>query len=187
MHDTRSRFSRMHLACVALALAGCVPTTYVYDDAPAPYDGGGYGHHAPSAGYYAYPGYYAYAGYYAYPGYYAYSGYYGAVHAAPRLVYHHHDHRGDDCRHESHRERRPPGDRDGRDHGRPQHARDDHPQGPLRGVAPPADRPPPAPNRCAGKKCANPGAAPGGGESQDPRAQVRRGLKSRTEDQRDQD
>jgi hypothetical protein len=177
MHGTRGRFSRLHVAGVAgtLALAGCVPSAYVYDDAPTAYYGGGYAYQLPPAGYYAYPGHYAAPGYYA------------PVYAPPRVVYVDHEHRGDDCRHESHREQRSPGDRDGQDRGRPQHDRNDHQQGSVRGVVRPADRPAPDPNRCSGRKCGSVGAAPSTGESQDPRAQARRGLQSRTENQRDQD
>lgn len=104
-------FRRTALVAGALTLAGCVPNAYLYDDAPAGYYGGGGGSY-PSTYYYGYPGYYGSAGYYGQPGYYGYAPY------PPRAVYYNHDHRGDDCRHPSHRD-------GGRHDGRDGHDRDD--------------------------------------------------------------
>lgn len=162
--------SRIAWAVGTLALAGCVPGAYVYDDSPTMYYGGGYGYYPPPNGYYAYPGYYA------------------PVYSRPRVVYVDHDHRGDDCRHESHRDPRPHRDRgeQGRDQGPGDDARDREPRG-VRGMSPPADRPPPVRNPCAGKKCGAPGAPPEVKEPREPRTPARRGDESRSEFQRDVD
>jgi len=145
----------MRIACAAgaLALAGCVPSAYLYDDPPQAYYGGGYGYHPPPASYYAYPGYY------------------GPVYAPPRVVYVDHDHRGDDCRHESHRDQRPHHDRDRQD----------------RDPDPPADRPPPVREPCAGKKCGSPGTPPEVKAPREPRRPEHRGLESKAESERDMD
>ena len=101
MDDKGKAFTRIALVAGALALAGCVSGGYLYDDSPGVYDRGSAGY--PPYYFYGYPGYYAYPRYYAPPGYYGYSPY------PPRVVYHDHDHRGDDCRHPSHRDGRPDG------------------------------------------------------------------------------
>ena len=136
------------VAVGALALAGCVSDAYLYDDDPGVYYRGSAGY---PPYYYGYPRYYGYPGYYAPPRYYGYSPY------PPRVVYYDHDHRGDDCRHPSHRDGRrdddrdrhdrndrdrPPQDRDGRPDRRPQG------EGPAtddRGGAPNKRRPPAEP------------------------------------------
>lgn len=102
MRPTRKGVSkaRLILALAPLALAGCVAGDYLYD-----YPQGGY-YYGSEAGYYS--GYYSndYSNYYGSPGYYR-DQYY-----RPRGVYYDHDHDRYDCRHESHRDRRP---HDGRD------------------------------------------------------------------------
>ena len=141
----RKAFTRITLAVAATVLGGCVSDAYLYDANPGVYYRG-------SAGY---PPYYSYGypGYYGYPRYYAPSGYYGYSPYPPRVVYYDHDHRGDDCRHPSHRDGprgdhpdrhdrndrdHPPPDRDGRPDRRPPG------EGPATPPAP-ADRPlPPA-------------------------------------------
>ena len=100
-------FTRMALAVGALALGGCVSHSYLYDDDPGVYYRGSAGY--PPHYYYGYPGHYGDPRYYAPPGYYGYSLY------PPRVVYQDHDHRGDDCRHPSHREGRRDDDRDRHD------------------------------------------------------------------------
>ena len=155
MENTRTRVLSMRIACAAgaLALAGCVPSAYLYDDPPQAYYGGGYGYYPPPTGYYAYPGYY------------------GPVYAPPRVVYVDHDHRGDDCRHESHRDQRPHHDRDRQD----------------RDPGPPADDAPPVREPCAGKKCGSPGTAPEVKAPREPRRPEHRGLESKAESERDMD
>lgn len=160
------------IACAAgvLALAGCVPSAYVYDDSPSMYHGDGYGYYPPPSGYYAYPGYYR------------------PVYPPPRVVYVDHDHRGDDCRHDSHRDPRPPRDRDGQDRDPGPHdgRQDREPRG-VRGVSPPADRAPPVRDPCPGKKCGSPGAPPEVKEPREPRRPAHRGLDSKSESERDVD
>jgi len=172
MENTRTRVLSMRIACAAgaLALAGCVPSAYLYDDPPQAYYGGGYGYHPPPASYYAYPGYY------------------GPVYAPPRVVYVDHDHRGDGCRHESHRDQRPHHDRDrqDRDPGPHDGREDREPQG-VRGMSPPADRPPPVREPCAGKKCGSPGTPPEVKAPREPRRPEHRGLESKAESERDVD
>jgi hypothetical protein len=97
------------LVAAALALTACVPSAYVYDDLPSAHYRTGGAPYPPSQ-YYGYPGYY---GYPVYPRYYAPPGYYGYSPYPPRVVYYDHDHRGDDCRHPSHRDDR---DRQPQDH-----------------------------------------------------------------------
>lgn len=126
LNEQHKAFARIALAVGAMALGGCVSDAYLYDDDPGVYYRG-------SAGY---PPYYTYGypGSYGYPRYYAPSGYYGYSPYPPRVVYYDHDHRGDDCRHPSHRDGRrgddrdrhdrndrdhPPQDRDGRSERRP--------------------------------------------------------------------
>ena len=98
------------LLAAAFALTACVPSAYVYDDLPSVHYRSG-GAPYPPAYYYGYPGYYGYSGY---PRYYATPRYYGYSPYPPRVLYYDHDHRGDDCRHPSHRDvrpdRRPPGE-----------------------------------------------------------------------------
>jgi len=142
-------FRRAALVAGALTLTGCVPNAYVYDDVPdVHYRSGGVPY--PPAYYRAYPGYFGYAGYDGYPGYYAYAPY------PPRVVYSDHDHRGDDCRDESHRHGDGRGDRDRHDRdardrdGKRHDDRHDRrpPDGPR--VGPPASQPasqPPPPTR----------------------------------------
>lgn len=79
------RATRVAMVSSALALAGCVPGAYLYEDAPGAYYGGTGAHYAPPAYYYGSPGYQYYPPY------------------PPRVVYVDHDHRGEDCRDESHR------------------------------------------------------------------------------------
>ena len=112
-------FMRIALAAGALVLAGCVPSAYVYDDLPSVHYGSG-GAPYPPAYYYGYPGYYGYPRYYATPRYYGYSPY------PPRVVYYDHDHRGDDCRHPSHRDGRQGDDRDRHDRNDRDHPPQDH-------------------------------------------------------------
>jgi hypothetical protein len=123
------------------ALTGCVPAGYVYDGTPYA-QGGAYGYPAT-------------------PPYYGYAEYYGRTYYPPRVIYVDHDHRGDDCRHESHGNWRSHNGRDG--HGDDRHGNGDarherdRPDGD--GARPPADRRPPsgpAPGR------APPGVAPSG-------------------------
>lgn len=82
----------------ALALAGCVPSGFIYDlPQERYYNSGGRYYSAAAPGFYGQPAYYGQSGY------------------APRVVYVDHDHDRDDCRHESHRKRRDERkDRDGR-------------------------------------------------------------------------
>lgn len=149
-------FRRAALVAGALTLTGCVPNAYVYDDVPdLHYRSGGAPY--PSAYYRAYPGYFGYAGYYGYPGYYGYAPY------PPRVAYYDHDHRGDDCRHDSHRDGdgrgerdrhdRDARDRDGRDRDGKRHD-DRHDRRPPDGprVAPPASQPPPPPREPPGMR-----------------------------------
>lgn len=72
-----------------LALAGCVPSGFVYDLPQDRYYSSGSSYYSAGT-----PGYYGQPYYYGQPGYY------------PRVVYADHDHDRDDCRHESHRDRR---------------------------------------------------------------------------------
>lgn len=72
-----------------LALAGCVPSGFVYDLPQDRYYNSGSSYYSAGT-----PGYYGQPYYYGQPGYY------------PRVVYADHDHARDDCRHESHRDRR---------------------------------------------------------------------------------
>lgn len=85
-----------------LALAGCVPSGFVYDLPQDRYYSSGSSYYSAGT-----PGYYGQPYYYGQPGYY------------PRVVYADHDHDRDDCRHESHRdprdERSERNDRDRRD------------------------------------------------------------------------
>jgi hypothetical protein len=76
--------TRIALGLGASALAGCVPAAYVHD-VPGTYYGGAGTYQSPPAYYYGAPRYYGYVPY------------------SPRVVYVDHDHRGDDCRHDSHR------------------------------------------------------------------------------------
>lgn len=130
---------RAAIATAALVLAGCVPNAFVYDDLPGVHHGSRATLYPPH--YQGYPGYYGYPPYYAAPGYYGYSPY------PPRAVSYDHDHRGDECRHPSHRDgRRNDGrdrhDRDGRD--QPPRDRDGRPDRRPPGEAPATD------GRCAG-------------------------------------
>lgn len=109
------RLGRVTVIMGALALGGCASNAYRYDDDPGVYYRGGAGY---PPYYYGHPGYYGYPGYYARPGYFGYSPY------PPRVVYHDHDHRGDDCRHPSHRDGRRGDDRDHHD----RNGRDRQPQ-----------------------------------------------------------
>src|SRR5512146_2184558 len=113
------------LVAAALALTACVPSAYVYDDLPSVHYGSGGAPYPPQ--YYGYPGYY---GYPVYPRYYATPRYYGYSPYPPRVVYYDHDHRGDDCRHPSHRDGRRDEGRDGHDRNdrdRPPQDRDGRP------------------------------------------------------------
>jgi hypothetical protein len=97
------------LVAAAVALTACLPSAYVYDDLPS------LGHSSGGAPYppaydHGYPNYYGYPRYYAPPRYYSYSPY------PPRVAYYDHDHRGDDCRHPSHRDGRQGDDRGRHDH-----------------------------------------------------------------------
>lgn len=168
------------LVAAALTLTACVPSAYVYDDLPAVHHGSG-GVPYPPAYYYGYPNYYGYPGYpryYVTPGYYSYSPY------PPRVVYYDHDHRGDDCRHPSHRDGRrdddrgrhdrndrdhPPPDRDGRPDRRPYGEGPAMPppqwRSPPRGVSPEGPGSPPqarptTDDRDAAPKKRRPPAAP---------------------------
>jgi hypothetical protein len=148
--------ARIAFVAATFTLAGCVPSAYVYEDAPVAYYGGGSAYYSsPAPAYYGYPGYYGYSGYYSYAPY------------PPRVVYVDHDHRGDHCRHESHRgqgprEHRPPppgqGPRDYRPPPPDQGPRDHRPPR----VGPPRDGGGPAPavpgrNPCVGQKnCGSP-------------------------------
>lgn len=136
------RFGRVSVVVGALALGGCVSDGYVYDDSPGVYYRGSAGH--PPYYYYGYPGHYGYPRYYAPPGYYGYSPY------PPRVVYYDHDHRGDDCRHPSHRDGRHGDDRDHHDRNdrdRPPQDRDGRPDrrppGEVPATLPPQWRNPP--------------------------------------------
>jgi len=72
-----------------LALTGCVPSGFVYDLPQDRYYSSGSSYYsAGTSGYYGQPYYYGQPGQY------------------PRVVYVDHDHDRDDCRHESHRDRR---------------------------------------------------------------------------------
>jgi hypothetical protein len=80
---------RCGLLLGTLALAGCVPSGFVYDlPQHRYYDNGSSYYSAGTPGYYGQPYYYGQPGQY------------------PRVVYVDHDHDRDDCRHESHRDRR---------------------------------------------------------------------------------
>jgi hypothetical protein len=120
-------FRRAIIVAGALALCGCASGAYLYDAEPGVHYRGSAGYPPYYSGYPAYSGYLGYYGYpgpYAYPGYYAPPGHYRNAPYPPRVVYYDHDHRGDDCRHESHRRGggrvdrdrhdRDPHDRDGR-------------------------------------------------------------------------
>jgi hypothetical protein len=154
------------VAVGALALAGCASDSYLYDDGPGAYYRGS-AVYPPY--YYGYPRNYGYPGYYARPGYYGYSPY------PPRVVYYDHDHRGDDCRHPSHRDGKrgddrdrhdrddrdhPPPDRDGRPDRRPPGDGPATPppqwRNPPRGVSPEGPGAPPHARPTTG----DPGAVP---------------------------
>jgi hypothetical protein len=80
---------RCALLLGTLALAGCVPSGFVYDlPQDRYYNSGSSYYSAGTTSYYGQPYYYGQPGYY------------------PRVVYADHDHDRDDCRHESHRDRR---------------------------------------------------------------------------------
>lgn len=80
---------RCTLLLGTLALAGCVPSGFVYDLPQDRYYSSGSSYYsAGTTGYYGQPYYYGQPGYY------------------PRVVSADHDHDRDDCRHESHRDRR---------------------------------------------------------------------------------
>jgi len=182
------------LVAAALTLTACVPSAYVYDDLPAVHHGSG-GAAYPPAYYYGYPNYYGYPGYpryYSTPRYYSYSPY------PPRIVYYDHDHRGDDCRHPSHRDGRrgddrdrhdrndrdhPPQNRDGRPDRRPQGEGPAAPppqwRNPPRGVSPegPGSPPPARPatdDRDAAPKKRRPPAEPQA--DKDKKSQARKDL-----------
>jgi hypothetical protein len=142
------------VAVGALALAGCVSDSYIYDDDPGVHYRGSVGY--PPYYFYGYPGHYGYPRYYAPPGYYGYSPY------PPRVVYYDHDHRGDDCRHPSHRDGRRHDDRDRDEHGdrdRPPQDRDGRPDRRPPGVGP-ATPPPQWRNPPRGMSPEGPGAPP---------------------------
>jgi hypothetical protein len=80
---------RCTLLLGTLALAGCVPSGFVYDLPQDRYYSSGSSYYSAGT-----PGYYGQPYYHGQPGYY------------PRVVYADHDHDRDDCRHESHRDRR---------------------------------------------------------------------------------
>ena len=80
---------RCTLLLGTLALAGCVPSGFVYDLPQDRYYNSGSSYYSAGT-----PGYYGQPYYYGQPGHY------------PRVVYVDHDHDRDDCRHESHRDRR---------------------------------------------------------------------------------
>jgi hypothetical protein len=80
---------RCTLLLGTLTLAGCVPSGFVYDlPQDRYYNSGSSYYSAGTSGYYGQPYYYGQPGQY------------------PRVVYVDHDHDRDDCRHESHRDRR---------------------------------------------------------------------------------
>lgn len=139
MQEFHTGISKVHVALAlgTLAVAGCVPRTYVQDYPPTYYSGGGYGYYP------AVP-----------PGYYGYTGYYGPAGYPPRVVYVDHDHDRNHREHGSGHE----GGKDGDGHepghvghgdGRNDHDRNDRAPGrsdPDHTVTPPGvnpDRPPP--------------------------------------------
>jgi len=145
------QFRRAIVVAGALALGGCASGAYLYDAEPGVHYRGSAGYPPYYSGYPAYSGYVGYYGYpgpYAYPGYYAPPGRYAYAPYRPRVVYYDHDHRGDDCRHESHRSGggrvdRDRHDRDGRDRGHQDDRQERHAaEGPR--AAPPDVRQPPA-------------------------------------------
>jgi len=166
--DKRGKaLARITLAMGALVLGGCVSDGYVYDDGPGVYYRGSAVY--PPYYFYGYPAYYGYPRYYAPPGYIGYAPY------PPRFVHYDHDHRGDDCRHPSHRDGRrdddrdhhdrndrdhPPQDRDGRPHRRPPGDGPVTPppqwRNPPRGMSPEGPGSPPK----ARPTTSDPGAAP---------------------------
>ena len=150
-------FSKARIGFVvgALALTGCVPGAYVYEDAPVAYYGGGSAYYTSPA-----PAYYGYPGYHGYPGYYRYAPY------PPRVVYVDHDHRGDDCRHESHRNHGP------RDHRPPPPGQGPRDHRPPSDEGPHDHRPPP------------PGASP---SRSPPRVGPKRDRKAGDEERRELD
>ncbi len=80
---------RCGLLLGTLALTGCVPSGFVYDlPQDRYYDSGSSYYSAGTPGYYGQPYYYGQPGQY------------------PRVVYVDHPHNSDDCRHDSHRDRR---------------------------------------------------------------------------------
>jgi hypothetical protein len=91
--------ARNALLLGASVLAGCVPAAYVHD-IPGTYYGGTGTYQPPPAYYYGATRYYGYVPY------------------APRVVYVEHDHRGDDCRHDSHHRNPPPDGQEGPPAGR---------------------------------------------------------------------
>ena len=108
-----------------LALTGCVPSGFVYDLPQDRYYSSGSSYYSSgTSGYYGQPYYYGQPGQYR------------------RVVYVDHDHDRDDCRHESHRDRREqPNDRNDRNEHSDRDRRDapaDRPQSPRapRGVTP---------------------------------------------------
>ena len=132
-------FRRIALAVGALVLGGCASDSYLYDGDPGVYYRGGAGYP---------PYYYGQPGYYGYPGYYARTGYYGYSPYPPRVVYYDHDHRGDDCRHPSHRDGQRGDDRDRHDRNVRDHPPQDHDGRPDRrppGAVPDKRRPSAAP------------------------------------------
>jgi len=141
------RFGRAALVVGALALGGCVSDAYLYDDDPGVYYRGSAGY-SPNF-FYGDPGHYGYPRYYAPPGYYGYSPY------PPGVVHYDHDHRGDDCRHPSHRDGRRDDDRD-------RHDRNDRDRQPQDRDGRPDRRPPDeGPATPAARPATNePGAAP---------------------------
>ena len=138
---------RCALLLGTLVLAGCVPSSFVYDlPQDRYYNSGGSYYSAGTPGYYGQPNYYGQPGYY------------------PRGVYDDHDHDRDACRHESHRDRRD--ERNERNERNQRNDRDrsdapaDRPPSPRapRGVTPkdpaPTARPEADRNHCSGgKKC----------------------------------
>ena len=120
---------RFGLLLGTLALAGCVPSGFVYDlPQNRYYDSGGSYYSGGTPGYYGQPYYYGQPGQY------------------PRVVYVDHDHDRDECPHESHRERREErNDRNGRNDRDRRDAPADSPPSPRapRGVTPkdPAPKP----------------------------------------------
>lgn len=129
-----------------LALAGCVPSAYVYDYPQAGYYSSGYGYYSTvQPGYYAQPGNY----------YYAQPGYFGQTGSPPTVVYYEQDRDGDS--HDRDHDRHDGGndvdrhDRDGHD-GRNDHYSQDGRSG----------RPVPhGRNPCAGSACGPSGDASG--------------------------